>query len=124
MAYKPGFVPPPQNGVKWATIHLGVRLPTRSRDTPESRAAGLATIRLLFGLAPGGVYHAVPVTSDAVGSYPTLSPLPRPKRRGGLLSVALSLNSRLAGITRRPARLVPGLSSHAIKNPVCGRPAI
>ena len=30
----------------------------------------------LLGLAPGGVYHASPVTSAAVGSYPTLSPLP------------------------------------------------
>ena len=30
----------------------------------------------LFGLAPGGVYHAVPVAGDAVRSYRTLSPLP------------------------------------------------
>lgn len=30
----------------------------------------------LLGLAPGGVCHASPVTSAAVGSYPTLSPLP------------------------------------------------
>lgn len=30
----------------------------------------------LLGLAPGGVYHASPVASAAVGSYPTLSPLP------------------------------------------------
>ena len=31
----------------------------------------------LFGFAPGGVYRADHVTMDAVGSYPTLSPLPR-----------------------------------------------
>src|SRR5690606_15850532 len=31
----------------------------------------------LFGLAPGGVCPAAPVASRAVGSYPTLSPLPR-----------------------------------------------
>ena len=30
----------------------------------------------LFGLAPGGVYHAVPVTRSAVSSYLTFSPLP------------------------------------------------
>ena len=32
----------------------------------------------LFGLAPGGACHAVPVARSAVGSYPTLSPLPTP----------------------------------------------
>jgi len=30
----------------------------------------------LFGLAPGGVYRAVPVARSAVRSYRTLSPLP------------------------------------------------
>ena len=36
----------------------------------------------LFGLAPGGVCRAVPVAGSAVGSYPTVSPLPgtRPGR--------------------------------------------
>src|SRR5688500_19476291 len=33
----------------------------------------------LFGLAPGGVYHAVPVARSAVRSYRTLSPLPPDK---------------------------------------------
>ena len=41
----------------------------------------------LFGFAPGGVYRAASVTGRAVGSYPTLSPLPqariRIRRRGG-----------------------------------------
>jgi|GEM_PF-5437903 len=58
----------------------------------------------LLGLAPGGVYHASPVTSAAVGSYPTLSPLPSGRslravyflwhfpsaHAGRLLAVALS----------------------------------
>ena len=35
----------------------------------------------LFGLAPGGACHAVPVTRHAVGSYPTLSPFPAPRGR-------------------------------------------
>jgi dimethylaniline monooxygenase (N-oxide forming) len=37
---------------------------------------GLFEALPLFGLAPGGVCHAAHVTSGAVGSYPTLSPLP------------------------------------------------
>ena len=45
----------------------------------------------LFGLAPCGVYHAATVTSRAVGSYPTLSPLPQAEACGGLLSVALAV---------------------------------
>jgi len=32
--------------------------------------------RSLFGVAPGGACHAAAVTSRAVGSYPTVSPLP------------------------------------------------
>ena len=47
--------------------------PGRRRDTAHARP--------LFGLAPGGVYRAGPVASPAVGSYPTLSPLPLPKGR-------------------------------------------
>ncbi len=32
---------------------------------------------LLFGLAPGDAYPAIHVAMDAVGSYPTISPLPQ-----------------------------------------------
>ncbi|BDZ73220.1 hypothetical protein GCM10025856_09390 [Methylophaga marina] len=46
----------------------------------------------LFGLAPGGVYHATSVTRSAVRSYRTLSPLPN--CFGGILSVALAVGSR------------------------------
>ena len=51
----------------------------------------------LFGLAPGGVYHAGRVAEAPVRSYRTLSPLPDPvlgeprQAIGGMLSVALSL---------------------------------
>ncbi|KTC90095.1 hypothetical protein Ldum_1163 [Fluoribacter dumoffii NY 23] len=51
---------------------------------------------LLFGLAPSGVFPATPVTSRAVRSYRTFSPLPQ---RGGIFSVALSVGSHLPGIT-------------------------
>ena len=64
----------------------------------------------LFGLAPGGVYLAAAVTRGAVGSYPTLSPLPRIKR-GGLLSVALSLGAPPPDVIRHRVSVEPGLSS-------------
>ena len=68
----------------------------------------------LFGLAPGGVYPATPVTRRAVRSYRTLSPLPEDRLRGlpgGLFSVALSVGSRPPGVTWRPYPMEPGLSS-------------
>lgn len=52
------------------------------------------------------------VTSHAVGSYPTLSPLLRTSR-SGFLSVALSLRSPSPGVTRHRVSLEPGLSSPA-----------
>src|SRR5262249_55882376 len=49
--------------------------------------------------------------------YPTLSPLPRPQggavRRGGLLSVALSLGSPPPAVSRHRVSMEPGLSSPA-----------
>lgn len=66
------------------TIHLGRPLPDASRNQPGrlawKRAGTLADpAPPLFGFAPGGVYRAASVAGRAVGSYPTLSPLPRPK---------------------------------------------
>ena len=101
-------------------IPLGVQSPERSsslpaarcRETPWSRRT---VSRRLFGLAPAGVYRAVIVADDAVGSYPTISPLPRHGCRqphlGGLLSVALSVarSSRRVrpGVTWQPALWSP-----------------
>jgi hypothetical protein len=62
---------------------------------------------LLFGLAPGDAYRAVCVTTDAVGSYPTVSPLPEPNgvllghRRFVFCGAGVGL-LRL-GVTQRPA---------------------
>ncbi len=78
----------------------------------------------LFGLAPGGACHAVPVAGSAVGSYPTLSPLPSAEALGGLLSVALSLGSPPAGVTRRLFAVEPGLSSTFTLREDRDRPAI
>jgi hypothetical protein len=57
----------------------GLQQPTRgSRQHAPKNAplAGRAGPPLLFGLAPRGVCRAVPISRDAVGSYPTVSPLP------------------------------------------------
>ena len=51
----------------------------------------------LFGLAPGGVCPATDVATGAVRSYRTISPLP--VKTGGIFSVALSVGSRLPGVT-------------------------
>ena len=76
---------------------------------------GRATLPLLC-LAPRGVCRAPSVTLGAVGSYPTLSPLPVSLRTiGGLLSAALSVRRPLkTGVPRfHGARcpVVSGLSS-------------
>ena len=51
------------------TVSGALKQPTR-----DSIGAGRSSP--LFGLAPGGVYHAAPVTGSAVRSYRTVSPLP------------------------------------------------
>jgi hypothetical protein len=72
------------------------------------RSTSRAGSPLLFGLAPRGVFRASGVATEAVGSYPTFSPLPNVARilaslrfpcvtatvlrpAGGLFSVALSV---------------------------------
>jgi len=69
---------------RWTAIPLGRPLPDASSNQPGrwpgNRPAARWRQPSLFGLAPGGVYHAGPVTRPAVRSYRTLSPLPR---RGG-----------------------------------------
>ncbi len=56
-------------------VTTGVMRPTRGQ-------AGRPYV-LLFGLAPGGVYHALDVTIEAVSSYLAISPLPAPFQRKG-----------------------------------------
>lgn len=78
-----------------AVIYLGCLSPNTSSDLPKLSTS--RTIEFLFGLTPSGVYRAASVTSRAVRSYRTFSPLP--SCLGGLFSVALSVGSRLPGIT-------------------------
>jgi len=102
-----------------AAIHLGRMLPSASCNPPGQLAwkPACQALRLhalsLFGLAPDGVYHAIAITGNAVGSYPTLSPLPARGRTGGLLSAALSLRSPSPDVIRHRVSVEPGLSSPA-----------
>jgi hypothetical protein len=60
-------------------ICLGWPSPATSSSLPAASLAGWSVRvapRRLFGLAPTGGYRATAVTSGAVGSYPTFSPLP------------------------------------------------
>ncbi len=97
--------------LSWTVIHLGSASPLTSSDLPEPDAG--RTNGFLFGLAPSGVYHAAaccqlrgallphPFTLTGSGlPYGTLS-------LGGLLSVALSVSSRLPGVTWRSALWSP-----------------
>ena len=118
-ACKPGSVPPADADA--AAIPLDRPSRDGSRDLPGRLGPAKALPRRgllriggassLFGLAPGGACHAASVAGDAVRSYRTLSPLPCAEAQGGLLSVALSLGSPPAGVTRRLFAVEPGLSS-------------
>ena len=83
MACKPGSVPLARG---WPFIWEGHCCPPHAtypddggniRPAQVSAETDLCALPPLFGLAPGGVFRASPVTSPAVGSYPTFSPLPR-----------------------------------------------
>jgi len=78
----------------WAIIPLVPALLPGSSGLPEG-LTGRASPSLLFGLAPRGVYLAAPIARGAVGSYPTISPLPAlPGRSGRARGFASSLPSR------------------------------
>src|SRR6266851_19141 len=57
-----------------AIIPLAARLLAGSSDRTRGIMSG--PLILLFGLAPGGVWHARAITRAPVGSYPAISPLP------------------------------------------------
>src|SRR6266568_4719196 len=56
-------------------ISLGWLSPATSSGLPTARTTRAGS-RCLLGLAPTGGCRAAPVTKRAVGSYPTVSPLP------------------------------------------------
>ena len=93
--------------------NIAVRLkrPTRRLWRAEpARVSGEPEAPSLFGLAPCGVCPARRITAPAVRSYRTFSPLPRRCRRGGMFSVALSVE------WTRPSKLEPGTLPDVIRH--------
>ena len=114
-------------------ISLGSELPRTSSDLPEdlgwaSRSSALRrkpTNVFLFGLASGDAYRAGDVATTAVGSYPTVSPLPEPLQPdwnpialaiGGLFSVVL-VSDRSAWELPSALPMKSGLSSQSVPAP-------
>ena len=114
-------------------ISLGFESPRTSSDLPEDlgRASRSPASRrkptgvFLFGLASGDAYHASDVTTTAVGSYPTVSPLPDPQQQnlhliasaiGGLFSVVL-VSDRSAWELPSALPVKSGLSSKSVAAP-------
>jgi hypothetical protein len=74
------LVPPLPGGIELPTRASGLKRPCGDIGRDESRADH-ARARPLFGIAPGGACRAGPVARPAVGSYPTVSPLPPDRSR-------------------------------------------
>jgi len=129
---KPGSVSTGRYTASYRTvISLDVRSPARSSSLPAARRVATpwsrrAVSRRLFGLAPAGVCRAGRVATPAVGSYPTLSPLPPLARR----RFAFCCTVRHTKLTPRAPRhylatcpVEPGLSSaHALARARRDRP--
>src|ERR1035437_7568645 len=107
-ACKPGSV---EANVLRTVISLGMRSPAFSSGLPAASLSKRTASRRLFGLAPAGVYRAVRVTTNAVGSYPTFSPLPTLPR--GRFVFCGTVRHRINGAQALPGSLSmePGLSS-------------
>ncbi len=97
---------PVRKPARRAIIPLVDALPRRSSSLPGDSASSLNVP--LFGLAPDGVYRAVRVTTSAVGSYPTVSPLPDPPE-GGHRRSALCCTFRRFGPKAYGARPLAGI---------------
>lgn len=106
-ADKPGSVVDSHSSGMSVTRHL--KRPTRTRCGPHLNGS-------LFGLAPSGVFPATTVARCAVRSYRTISPLPDNKLPGGIFSVALSVDSRLPGVTWHSALWSPDFPLYFRKN--------
>ena len=129
-AYKPDSVLFEMFSRTGEIISLGFELPRTSSDLPEDlgRAGRSQTLEresavvFLFGLASGDAYPAGDVTITAVGSYPTVSPLPDPRRLdwgpialaiGGLFSV-VPVSDRSAWVLPSALPMKSGLSSRNV----------
>jgi hypothetical protein len=84
-------------------IYLGLPLPTRSCNLPGSHNETGRLILPYLVLLQTGFTKPPASPPTLVSSYLTVSPLPRPESRGGLLSAALSVGSLPLGVTQHPA---------------------
>ena len=81
-----------------------------TRESVRDRRCEQGSRTPLFGLAPGGVFHAANCYQSRGALLPHLFTLTDddPKTAaGGIFSVALSIGSRLPGVTWRPVRRSP-----------------
>ncbi len=96
--------------LSWTVIHLGRASPRASGGQPGNGAGH--TIVPLFGLAPGGVCPATDVTTRAVRSYRTISPLPvRLRKRRRYIFCGTFRELALPRRYLAPYPMEPGLSS-------------
>jgi hypothetical protein len=131
-ACKPGSVPPANgrddhsSGPSLAGRFSRPTRTSRAYDSPTRarRAQRPYSVLLLAGLAvpslsPGPrwaltpPFHPYPPSPPATEGEPCVALA----EKGGLLSVALSLGSPPAGVTRRHVEVEPGLSSTALRRP-------
>ena len=121
--------------LSWTAIHLGRWSPIASCSLPADSAGRLNVC--LFGLAPDGVCHAIPVARNAVSSYLTrlaasptvladvraISTLPDPVLRpaiGGVFSVALSVAlGRGLASSAYSAQALPGILPYGARTFLC-----
>ena len=112
-ACKPGSVGPrassPTRDGHSSATPVARRLKQPTRTAIRTRISGpCAPLPSLFGLAPGGVCRAVSVAGNAVRSYRTVSPLPRPIRNAPRRSVLCGTFPGVAPAGRYPAPFVRG----------------
>jgi len=105
-ADKPGSVL--DNHSSGICVAADLEQPTRE----PARAARGKSLFLYLVLLQVGFTVPRNVATRAVRSYRTLSPLPAPKRLGGLLSVALAVGSRPPGVTWHLALWSPDFPLH------------
>jgi hypothetical protein len=99
--------------IRTMIIHLGYRLPDTSSDRPGG-SCGPHSVTSLFGLAPGGVYLASPVTRRTGALLPhrfTLTPL----QAGRFAFCCTCLRVTATPRYGAPCPVVFGLSSRPLK---------
>jgi len=115
----------PRGGNHSSRPPIAERLKQPTRISRSEPLLPLKGARPLFGLAPGGVYHASDVTTAPVRFYRTLSPLPVTPTASSAVHRRFALcgtvpkcrcgHRHSAGVTRHPCFVEPGLSSFASK---------